>query len=220
MLVNYRADLDALDALVPEKFRPVEIDDGEGIGGVCLMRVKDARPEPLPRALGLTSENATHRIAVEWEQGGERQRGVFVPRRHTSSSFAAAASGRFVPGDQKRAAFDVRERIDEYEVCVECDTEYVSVKGHESEAIHDGSVFEDRDEASEFFKGERLGYAASGGEVRGAEFCFSEADWEMVPLEVREVRSSFFEKIKDSKFDSAFVMHDIDQRIRAPIPSP
>lgn len=220
MLVNYRVDKEALDSLVPEPFRAVEVDDGEGIGGVCLTRIRDARPERLPATFGVSSENSTHRIAVEWDEGGEKRRGVFVPCRHTSSRIAAAASGRLVPGEQKRAGFHVRERPEEYEVRVESDTEYVRVKARESDDMPESSVFESFEEASEFFRNETVGYTACERGVEGVELCFDDADWEMRPLEVLEARSSFFEKLDGSTYDSAFVVSDLSQQIRSPLPAP
>jgi hypothetical protein len=220
LLVNYRADRDALARLVPDSFRVVEINEGEGIGGICLMRIRDARPDPLPSALGVTSENATHRIAVEWDEDGGTHRGVYTPCRQTSLSLAAVVSGSIVPGEQRRADFDVNERKDEYEVCVECDTEYVRIEAELSDQISGHSVFETVDDASEFFKGERVGYGPSGNEIEGLEFCFAESDWEMEPLEIREARSSFFEKLDGSSFDSAFVTHDMDHKLRAPLSAP
>ncbi len=220
MLVNYRADRETLDSLVPEPFRAVEVDEGEGIGGVCLMRINDARLGSLPTAFGVSSENATHRIAVEWEDDGTKRRGVFVPCRHTSSRLAAAASGRLVPGEQERAEFRVRERFDEYEVRVESDTEYFRVKARESDEMPESSVFDSFDEAEEFFRNETVGYAACGTGIEGVELCFDDSEWEMRPLEIVEARSSFFEKLDGSSYDSAFVVSDLDQQMRSPLASP
>lgn len=63
ILVNYRVEPDALAATLPPPFRPVLV-GGFGIGGICLIRLGDVRPAGLPAALGLTTENAAHRIAV------------------------------------------------------------------------------------------------------------------------------------------------------------
>jgi hypothetical protein len=37
------------------------------MAGLCLLWFKNIRPRFLPAFLGITSENAAHRIAVEWE---------------------------------------------------------------------------------------------------------------------------------------------------------
>jgi hypothetical protein len=66
ILVNYRVDPDVLALLLPPPFRPVVV-GGYGIAGICLIRLSGVRPAGVPRALGVTSENAAHRVAVEWD---------------------------------------------------------------------------------------------------------------------------------------------------------
>src|SRR5215468_1075260 len=84
ILVNYQVDPQVLQNVLPAPFQPKLI-HGVGIAGVCLIRLQSVSPRFVPSALGLSSENAAHRIAVEWEENGERREGVFVPRRDTSS---------------------------------------------------------------------------------------------------------------------------------------
>lgn len=59
--------------------------------------------------LGLASENAAHRIAVEWLEGGMTRSGVYVPRRDTSTWLNAVVGGRVFPGVHHRAKFTVHE---------------------------------------------------------------------------------------------------------------
>ena len=40
---------------------------GVGLAGVCLIRLADLRPLGMPQTIGLTTENAAHRVAVEWD---------------------------------------------------------------------------------------------------------------------------------------------------------
>src|SRR4051812_12690190 len=93
ILVNYRVAPQVLAKFLPVPFRPKLI-QGVGMAGVCLIRLKHIRPRSFPLPLGLSSENAAHRIAVEWE-GRE---GVYIPRRDTSSRINAAVGGRLFPG--------------------------------------------------------------------------------------------------------------------------
>ena len=115
LLVNYRVDPDYLQRLLPAPFRPKRI-HGMGIAGICLIRLKELRPRALPAALGLTSENAAHRIAVEWEEQGEYREGVYIPRRDTSSRFTALIGGRLFPGVHHHARFQVREADEAFRV--------------------------------------------------------------------------------------------------------
>lgn len=84
LLINYRVDPDVLARLLPEPFEPQMV-RGAGLAGICLIRLSDLRPTGAPAALGVTTENAAHRIAVEWDDGEGRRHGVYIPRRDTSS---------------------------------------------------------------------------------------------------------------------------------------
>ena len=65
ILVNYRVEPDALGSVLPPPLRPARV-GGYGVTGICLIRLGGIRPAGMPAALGVTSENAAHRIAVEW----------------------------------------------------------------------------------------------------------------------------------------------------------
>src|SRR5438128_2734307 len=84
ILVNYPVDVDVLAPLLPAPFRP-KVVQGVGMVGICLIRLKKVRPTFFPSWLGISSENAAHRTAVEWEDNGTGREGVYVRRRDTSS---------------------------------------------------------------------------------------------------------------------------------------
>ena len=65
LLVNFRVDPDAIRQQLPPSFRP-KLHRGHAIAGICLIRLEDIRPAGLPALIGFSSENAAHRIAVEW----------------------------------------------------------------------------------------------------------------------------------------------------------
>ncbi len=108
VLLNYRLDPDVLQRALPAPFRP-KLYRGRGIGGVCMIRFKGLRPRFLPSWLGMGSENAAHRVAVEWDEDGELREGVFIPRRDTNSWFNKTLGGRVFPGIFNRSTFEVRE---------------------------------------------------------------------------------------------------------------
>ncbi|MSQ93685.1 MAG: hypothetical protein EXR98_03920 [Gemmataceae bacterium] len=90
ILVNYHVDPGVLAALVPPPFRP-KLVGGLGMVGICLIRLKQVRPRFVPAFLGISSENAAHRTAVEWDDVGEPscvssrvREGVYIRRRDTS----------------------------------------------------------------------------------------------------------------------------------------
>ena len=107
LLVNFRADPAVVQRILPQPFRP-KLHRGFSLVGICLIRLERVRPAGLPGALGLSSENAAHRIAVEWiDAGGIQREGVFIPRRDTGSLLNRVAGGRVFPGEHHRARFSV-----------------------------------------------------------------------------------------------------------------
>ncbi len=193
ILVNYRVDPAVLAGILPPPFRPKLI-HGTGVAGVCLIRLKRVRPRLFPPWLGISSENAAHRIAVEWDEGGERREGVYIPRRDTSSRLNALAGGRLFPGVHRHARFEVREAGDRYRVALDSDDGrmHLAVEGVAGSELPASSVFRSLTEASEFFRRGSLGYSATGrpGVFDGLEL--RTFDWHVRPLAVTEVESSFF----------------------------
>ncbi|MCR9203855.1 MAG: DUF2071 domain-containing protein, partial [Halobacteriovoraceae bacterium] len=97
ILVNYRIDPNILEKLLPDPFRP-RIINGYALGGICLIRFKDMRPQVFPSFMGSTSENGTHRFCIEWDDKGQVRKGVFVMQRFTSSKLHEIGSSLLYPG--------------------------------------------------------------------------------------------------------------------------
>jgi hypothetical protein len=216
ILVNYHVDPGVLAPLLPPPFRP-KVVRGVGMVGICLIRLKKVRPAFLPSWLGISSENAAHRTAVEWDEGGVVREGVYVRRRDTDSRLNAWAGGRLFPGIHHHARFTVEETADRYHVAVRSDdgATRMEVRGRRAEALPASSVFDSLEEASAFFRAGSLGYSATPQPSRfqGLELrCLS---WRAEPLEVEEVRSSFFEDESlfpggSIGFDCALLMRGIE----------
>ncbi|MEU5371100.1 hypothetical protein ABZ362_19340 [Streptomyces sp. NPDC005951] len=75
LMVNYRVDPYVAAALLPAPLRP-QLVRGHAVAGICLLRIGGVRPARAPAATGLTSENAAHRIAVEWDGPDGVERGL------------------------------------------------------------------------------------------------------------------------------------------------
>jgi hypothetical protein len=215
MLVNFRCDPAALARLLPAPFR-LKLVRGHGMAGICLIRLKELRPRWLKLPLGFTSENAAHRIAVEWDDNGRRREGVFIPRRDTDSGINRRAGGRLFPGVHHFASFVVRESPNRFklEMRSEDGGARVRVAARVAEEWPAGSVFATLDEASAFFAAGPLGWSAGSrpGELDGLEL--ESFDWRMEPLCVERVESSFFDNPDlfppgAAEFDSALLMRGI-----------
>lgn len=84
LLVNCRVDPEVVVRVLPEPFRPQLVGDA-AVTGMCLIRLAEVRPGRLPRWVGLHSENAAHRIAVEWDTPTGIKSGFYIPRRYSNS---------------------------------------------------------------------------------------------------------------------------------------
>jgi len=223
VLVNYRCDPSALAALLPPPFRP-KLVSGFGVAGICLIRLHDIRPRGLPAFVGISSENAAHRIAVEWtDAAGTVREGVYIPRRDSSSLLNHLAGGRVFPGVHHRATFDVAETDTTVRVDLRSndgDTA-VHVDGEVAADLPSGSIFPSVEAASEFFRGGSVGFSPAAGDgsaVDGMELRTKQ--WHVTPLAVREVRSSFFDDparfpAGTAVFDNALLMRDVEHEWHA-----
>lgn len=212
ILINYTADPDCVQRILPTPFKP-KLFKGKAIVGICLIRLKSIRPKGLPAFLGIGSENGAHRIAVEWDHNGQDRQGVFIPRRDTSSFINATAGGRIFPGKHFLAKFDVKEEADHFHIAfVSSDGTTVSLDAKKANAINPDSIFTNLDTASAFFEGGSMGYSPSRDKFDGLEL--KTFTWKIRPLRVTAVHSSFFENTNifpkgSIKFDNALLMTEI-----------
>jgi hypothetical protein len=218
LLVNYRVDPDVVGAMLPERFR-AQVVDGWAVAGICLIRLGGLRPKGWPRHVGLRSENAAHRIAVEWDdpqaEGGAAT-GVYIPRRDTASRPNAWIGGRFFPGEHHRARFVVDETADAVRVAFTSVDRTVSVDvvAEPAPDLGDSQLFHDVAEASAFFAQGAVGYSATarGDRLDGLELRTNA--WQVDPVRVTEVRSTFFDSADHfppgtATLDCALLMRDI-----------
>lgn len=213
VLVNFRIDPEAMAAKLPAPFRP-KLVGGYAIGGICLIRLAEIRPVAVPLPCGLSSENAAHRIAVEWDTPEGVQEGVYIPRRDTDSLLNSLVGGRLFPGVHHHARFVCEESPERYSIEMQADdgSARIKVRGVPAEALPEGSVFEDLAAASRFFELGSLGYSetATPGEYDGLELRCE--GWAVEPLAVEEVESSYFSEgfsPDQVAFDNALLMRDI-----------
>ncbi len=66
LLINYGVDPELAATMIPAPFKP-QLVNGWAVAGICLIGLGQLRPRGLPARLGLTSENAAHRFAVQWQ---------------------------------------------------------------------------------------------------------------------------------------------------------
>ncbi|REK12356.1 MAG: hypothetical protein DWQ37_12390 [Planctomycetota bacterium] len=217
VLVNYRADPAVVRRLLPVPFSP-QLVQGHALVGVCLIRLEHVRPRGLPALIGLASENAAHRFAVEWnDAAGQTCQGVYVNRRDTDSRLNHLAGGRLFPGEHHLAAFDVADRGNAIEIAMRSDDGAVAVQlsGETHDAWPTTSVFGSLATASAFYERGSLGYSATCDPGRFDGLVLNTHRWHVTPLRMHDVKSSYFSDPAvfppgSVAFDHALLAREID----------
>ncbi|MEW6306671.1 MAG: DUF2071 domain-containing protein [Verrucomicrobiota bacterium] len=216
LLINFRVDPEVVARLLPLPFRP-RLVRGRALAGVCLIRLEQLRPRGVAGVFGIASENAAHRIAVEWDGETGPCQGVFIPRRDTNSLLNQLAGGRLFPGVHHLADF----RIFECPTRIKLDLRSrdgitrLRVAARIAGELSEHSVFASLEEASAFFQDGALGWSPS---VRENEFDGLELrtfEWHMQPLAVERIESSYFADARrfpngSVEFDSALLMRGLE----------
>jgi hypothetical protein len=195
LLVNYRVDPEVVSRVLPTPFRP-QLVDGHAVAGICLLRLGSIRPDRLPAAIGLRSENAAHRFSVEWDQPGRGLRtGVYVPRRDSAAWSNVVLGGRLFPGEHHHASFDVTESDEHLRVTFAADdgSASVDVAVEVSDDLGPSALFASLEEASGFFERGSLGYSATRRPERYDGLALRTSAWRVEPVRVEHARSSYFE---------------------------
>lgn len=216
LLVNYRVDPDVVSKILPEGFRP-KLHRGHAIAGLCLIRLEDIRPRLLPAWAGITSENAAHRIAVLWDdEDGQEREGVFIPRRDTSSLVNHLSGGRIFPGEHHLADFAVTDEEGRIEMAIRSRDGGMKIRlsAHETADHATGSCFRTLTESSAFFESGGIGYSPTKDCCRLDGIRLDTLRWEVKPLAVSLVESTFFDDPQrfpagSAVFDHALIMRDI-----------
>jgi hypothetical protein len=216
VLVNYRVNPDVLQGVLPAPFHP-KLVRGVAIAGICLIRLREVRPAFVPSWLGISSENAAHRMAVEWrDETGRLREGVYIPRRDTNSRLNALAGGRLFPGLHHHARFTVHETADRFEIALRSDDgdTRLSLRASLASELPATSVFGSLQAASGFFEGGSVGYSATPDPRRFQGMELRCLNWQVEALAVEEVHSSFFENAASFppgsvEFDCALLMRGI-----------
>lgn len=209
LLISYRVDPTVAASLLPDGFRP-QIVDGSAIAGICILGLESIRPIWAQRRWGLRSENAAHRMAVEWDGPDGPERGVFIFERHSSAWHPVLFGGRLFPGVHRKARFRLEETGDRYGVAM-------SARGTALDAdveIVDewtSDVFASIEEASDFYRAGRIGWSPTHDGRTVEPVALATDAWQVSAARVHALRSSFFDALPEgsAEFDSVVVMRDL-----------
>ena len=214
LLVSYRTDPELVASLLPRPLRP-QLVNGWAVAGICLIRLGQLRPRWVPARLGLRSENAAHRVAVTWETANGPASGVYILRQDSGSRVTTTAGGRLFPGSHHRARFRVREAGRDLQVAFSsADGTGVEAHARRCDRWPASQLFDDLEAASAFFRKDPDGYSpgAAGGCLDGMRL--QTVGWHLEPLDVVEMRSTFFDDparfpAGTATLDCALLMRDV-----------
>jgi len=215
-LINFRADPRVIQQILPAPFRP-KLHRGYAIAGICLIRLEAIRPSWLTAPIGISSENAAHRIAVEYyDRKNILQEGFFISRRDTSSWVNAFVSRKLVQGKYHRARFEIEESGSKVNLAYRAldGTAEVRFSGYDSFSLPSSSCFKNLEEASLFFQTGSLGYSMARDSQTLDGIVLETKAWQVRPFQVDQVFSSFFNDdtrfpANSVQFDHALIMRDI-----------
>ena len=215
ILANFRVDPKVMQQQLPARFRP-KLQRGYAVAGICLIRLEHIRPRFVPESIGLNSENAAHRVAVLWDEAGVTREGVFISRRDTNSQLNHLFGGRIFPGEHHQSSFNVSESVSEISISLEStdSTVAVHIEGTPAKALPRTSIFSSLAEASAFFEAGSIGYSVTHDPDRLDGLNLKTEQWQVEPLEVRKVESSYFsDETKfppgSIEFDHALLMKNV-----------
>ncbi|UQB69539.1 DUF2071 domain-containing protein [Epilithonimonas zeae] len=213
MLVNYIVEPKFVEKILPKPFKPKLYKD-KAIIGICLIRLKNIKPKGFPNFIGINSENGAHRIAVEWDENGEMKEGVYIARRDTNLKLNSLIGGRIFPGRHYYAKFNVKEENHNYHLDFKCsDNTTIEIDAKLVSEFSSNSIFKSIDNVSDFFEKGSVGYSPNGNCFEGLKL--ETYHWEIKPLEVSNVKSSFFDNQDvfpegSIQFDNAVLMENIE----------
>lgn len=217
VLLNYRADPAVIARTLPSCFKPVLVQD-QAIVGICLIRLENIRPSGMPAWLGVSSENAAHRVAVQWtDEQNQPQQGVYIPRRDTNSYMNALFGGRLFPGHHHLARFEVTD--DRHQIAMRVQTKnylqpLVDFSAKPADTFPEDSIFSSLEASSAFFEQGCIGYSSRPDSCTLDGLRLETQNWQVTPLQVAAVHSAYFDDPAhfppgSITFDHALLMRDI-----------
>jgi uncharacterized protein YqjF (DUF2071 family) len=216
ILANFRVHPEVMQREIPSRFRP-KLQNGLAVAGICLIRLEHVRPRSMPKIIGLNSENAAHRVAVNWDEHDVTREGVFISRRDTNSQINQLLGGRIFPGEHHQASFAVTESGSEIDLKMKSEDTKVRVEiaGSIGQYLPSTSVFSSLAEASSFFEGGAVGYSVTRDPGRLDGLKLETEQWHVEPLDVDRIYSSYFSDERKFpkgtiEFDHALIMRNVE----------
>jgi len=215
ILANFRVDPQVMQLQLPSRFRP-KLHNGFAVAGICMIRLDHVRPKMMPEFIGISSENAAHRVAVLWDENDGIREGVYISRRDTDSQLNTLLGGRIFPGEHHHSLFEVSDNDAAVSIKMQSADQAVTVaiEGSITQGLPSTSIFSSLAEASSFFEGGSVGYSVTSDADRLDGLRLKTREWLVEPLEVKSVYSSYFSDEtrfprSSIEFDNALIMRNV-----------
>lgn len=209
LLITYRVDPAIARSLLPPGLRP-QLVDGSAVGGICMIRLGNLRPQWMPPRIAWRFENAAHRVAVEWDGPDGTRTGVYIPERHSASWIPVAVGGRLFPGVHHHAHFATQETPDRISLRLTAPRTAVAADVQITDNWS-SSLFPTLEDASEFFRHGNVGWSPTrnGKALEGLRL--DARGWHVTPAVALHVASSYFDGMPrgGAHLDNVLVMRNI-----------
>lgn len=221
ILANFRVDPQVMQRQIPSRFRP-KLYGGFAVAGICMIRLDHIRPKLMPEIIGVSSENAAHRVAVLWDEDGSTREGVFICRRDSDSRLNVLLGGRIFPGEHHESTFSVHESETSINITMRSLDQLITVEidGSVAKELPSTSIFSSLADVSAFFEGGAVGYSVTSDRDRLDGLKLKTKEWRVEPLDIRKVKSNYFsDQVKFPKgsieFDNALIMRNVGHEWRS-----
>ena len=214
IFLTYAVEPELIASQLPDGIKP-KLFNGKASAGVCLIRMGNIRPAFVKPEVGITAENAGHRIAATYTNAaGEEVDGVYAPFRHTSSRLAVAMSGTLFPGIQRPATFTSLEANGNFKVNMNSKDTLVNVDVDlVDESEWKSELFPTFAEASEAYRNGKVALSPVGskGNLKTEPLKLEHVYWDIKPAHINYAfASSFALYPKESiSLDHALVMQNV-----------
>ncbi len=170
----------------------------------------------------MATENAAHRIAVEWRDRDGRHAGVYNARRDGDSVLHALAGGRVFPGLHHRAHFHVAEADGVMKISFDAldGSANAAATVATDRPFQPSPLFPTLDDASWFFARGAADYSVTRDPLRLDGVSIATDEWQLEPAELLDAHSTVIESSGlfppgGAQLDSAFLMRNMLVQWRA-----
>ncbi len=192
VMLNFRTDVEVLKRILPFPFDP-RLVDGFGLVSILLFRMKDLYCETNIGWPSLPSDHVLYRISVSFNHGGRRQSGMYILRHEVNTRLPLRQRRRgLFPLAGSPVRWNKNPWKDQFEWTLKSGSRTkLQVKARPGRSFSGGSLFQNLEEAADFFSHERFVLAPRYQQSIFSSTHFLPLSWEVKPLQVLRLKTDF-----------------------------